>query len=101
MVEYPNGATGVFVTSTGDAGGTNRLEISGELGKPLAFRTSFAHPGPECWTDQPNSWFIHKSQSAFGVLADLGIHKTDLIHFLLDDPITSVSAVMTTLDLAF
>ena len=75
-----------------------RMLLSGELGKPLAFRTSFAHPGPECWTDQPNSWFIHKSQSAFGVLADLGIHKTDLIHFLLDDPITSVSAVMTTLD---
>ncbi len=26
--EYPNGATGVFVTSTGDAPGTNRLEIT-------------------------------------------------------------------------
>ncbi len=26
-VEYPNGATGVFVTSTGDARGTNRFEI--------------------------------------------------------------------------
>lgn len=26
-VEYPNGATGVFVTSTGDAHGTNRFEI--------------------------------------------------------------------------
>ena len=26
-VEYPNGATGVFVTSTGDAPGTNRFEI--------------------------------------------------------------------------
>lgn len=31
--EYPNGATGVFITSTGDAPGTNRLEITGELGK--------------------------------------------------------------------
>ena len=31
--EYPNGATGVFVTSTGDAPGTNRLEISGDNGK--------------------------------------------------------------------
>ncbi len=27
VVEYENGATGVFVTSTGDAHGTNRLEI--------------------------------------------------------------------------
>lgn len=31
--EYANGATGVFVTSTGDSPGTNRLEISGTLGK--------------------------------------------------------------------
>ena len=31
--EYPNGATGVFITSTGDAPGTNRFEITGELGK--------------------------------------------------------------------
>jgi len=32
-VEYPNGATGVFVTSTGDAPGTNRFEITLEWGK--------------------------------------------------------------------
>lgn len=32
-LEYPNGATGVFITTTGDAPGTNRLEISGDLGK--------------------------------------------------------------------
>ena len=32
-VEYPNGATGVFVTTTGDAPGTNRFEITLEKGK--------------------------------------------------------------------
>lgn len=32
-VEYPNGATGVFITSTADAPGTNRLEITLEWGK--------------------------------------------------------------------
>ena len=32
-VEYENGATGTFVTSTGEAPGTNRLEINGDLGK--------------------------------------------------------------------
>jgi predicted dehydrogenase len=32
-VEYPNGATGLFVTSTGEAPGTNRLEVSGDRGK--------------------------------------------------------------------
>lgn len=75
-----------------------RMLLSGELGKPLAFRTSFAHPGPEGWTGQKNSWFIQKSQSAFGVLADLGIHKTDLIHYLLDEPIVSVTAMLGTVD---
>jgi predicted dehydrogenase len=32
-VEFANGATGVFITSTGEAPGTNRLEITGERGK--------------------------------------------------------------------
>ncbi|MCL1887771.1 MAG: Gfo/Idh/MocA family oxidoreductase [Kiritimatiellaeota bacterium] len=31
--EYPNGATGVFITTTGEAPGTNRLEICGDLGR--------------------------------------------------------------------
>lgn len=32
-VEYANGATGVFITTTGEAPGTNRLEIAGDHGK--------------------------------------------------------------------
>lgn len=32
-LEYENGATGVFITTTGDAPGTNRLEITGTKGK--------------------------------------------------------------------
>ncbi len=32
-LEYENGATGVFVTTTGDAPGTNRLELTFEMGK--------------------------------------------------------------------
>ena len=32
-MEFPNGATGVFVTSTADAPGTNRFEILGDKGK--------------------------------------------------------------------
>jgi len=32
-LEYPNGATGVFITSTGEAPGTNRFEIAGTRGK--------------------------------------------------------------------
>ncbi|WP_020617697.1 Gfo/Idh/MocA family protein [Paenibacillus daejeonensis] len=33
FVEYENGATGVFVTTTGETPGTNRLEIIGDRGK--------------------------------------------------------------------
>ena len=32
-LEYENGATGVFVTTTGDAPGTNRLELTFEMGR--------------------------------------------------------------------
>ena len=35
-VEYANGATGTFITSTGDAPGTNRFEILGDKGKLVA-----------------------------------------------------------------
>lgn len=37
-LEYPNGATGVFITSTGDAPGTNRFEIDGDKGKLVCER---------------------------------------------------------------
>ena len=37
-LEYENGATGVFVTSTGDAPGTNRFEILGNRGKLVSER---------------------------------------------------------------
>lgn len=32
-LEYPGGATGVFITTTGEAPGTNRWEIAGDMGK--------------------------------------------------------------------
>ncbi len=49
VVEYENGATGVFVTSTGDAHGTNRLEIVMDSAKIVAEKgsltvTEFAMP---------------------------------------------------------
>lgn len=58
IAEYENGATGVFVTSTGDAGGSNRLEILLDKAKLVAeketltiteFETSideFTYSGP-------------------------------------------------------
>ena len=72
----------------------------GDIGKVLSFRTSFGHGGPETWSIDPgkNTWFFDKSKACMGAMADLGIHKTDLIDFLLDDKVSKVSAVVTTLD---
>ena len=39
-VKYPNGATGVFIASTHDTPGTNRLEITGDLGKLVVERAA-------------------------------------------------------------
>ena len=36
--EYPNGGTGIFVSSTGEAPGTNRFEIAGTRGKVVLER---------------------------------------------------------------
>ncbi len=67
IMEYENGATGHFITTTGEAPGTDRLEIAGDRGKlvseggTLSFRMARksvkefreGDPGgfttPECW----------------------------------------------------
>lgn len=41
--EYPNGATGVFITTTGEFPGTNRLEISGSKGRLIAEGTTLRY----------------------------------------------------------
>ena len=42
-LEYDNGATGVFITSTGETPGTNRLEISGTRGKLVCDKTELIY----------------------------------------------------------
>ncbi|MFV0411783.1 MAG: Gfo/Idh/MocA family protein [Oscillospiraceae bacterium] len=74
---------------------------AGEIGRVICFETHFGHPGPEGWTGEKNSWFFDKKRAAFGAMADLGVHKTDLIHFLLGEPIVAVSANVCTLDKTF
>ena len=76
---------------------------AGKIGKPLTFRTRFAHGGPETWSVDPGSstWFFDKKRAAMGTLADLGVHKTDLIQFLLDQQVTEVTAFLSTLDKCF
>ena len=40
-LQFANGATGVFVTTTGDAPGTNRFEVTGTLGKLVCENDKF------------------------------------------------------------
>ncbi|WP_096274266.1 Gfo/Idh/MocA family protein [Paucisalibacillus globulus] len=73
---------------------------SRELGDVLTFKTSFGHEGPESWgvTKSNATWFFKKERSHSGVAGDLGIHKIDLIHWLLDDEIEDVHAFSGALD---
>ncbi len=75
------------------------LIVQGEIGDIVTFRTTFGHAGPETWTIDPqNVWFFDKKLAAFGAMADLGIHKTDLIQFLTGQHVVEVSAYLGTLD---
>ena len=72
----------------------------GAIGKVLTFRTIFGHGGPETWSVDPgkNVWFFDKTKAAMGAMADLGIHKTDMIQYVLGSKIVKTQAVLTTLD---
>jgi predicted dehydrogenase len=41
--EYPDGATGIFITSTGEAPGTNRLEVTADRGKIVIENDEFRY----------------------------------------------------------
>src|SRR5699024_7578948 len=69
---------------------------SGRLGKIYAFRTTVGHGGPEGWSvDGRDSWFFKESQAAMGAMGDLGVHKADLIRFLLDEEVTEVGGMIS------
>lgn len=71
---------------------------SGRLGKVLTFRTSFGHAGPEGWSiDKRESWFFRKPEAIMGAMGDLGVHKSDLIRWLLSDEVAEVASFIGTL----
>lgn len=71
----------------------------GKLGKILAFETNFKHGGADNWSiDGAKSWFFKKAQAVMGVNGDLGIHKADLMRFLLGEEFTHVGGFIETLD---
>lgn len=73
----------------------------GRIGKVLSFQTSFGHSGPDQWAKTKDSWFFDQKEAAFGAMFDLGIHKVDLIHYLLNDEVEEVAAFTATMDKTF
>lgn len=77
-----------------------RLIDQGLIGRIITFRTTFGHGGPETWAINPgkNVWFFDKKKAAMGAMADLGVHKTDLIQFLTGQRVVRTTARLVTLD---
>lgn len=73
----------------------------GEIGRLLAFRLTFGHSGPENWTKMVNPWFFNRRSAGMGALADLGVHKIDLLRYLTGDEVQEVCAMVATTDKAF
>ena len=76
---------------------------SGKLGRVISFQSTFGHRGPEMWCVDKNAdtWFFKKDTAAFGSMADLGIHKIDLLCYLISDEVTAVFSALSTLDKKF
>ena len=62
-LEYDNGATGTFITSTGEAPGTNRLEVACERGRVIIEDDAFKFIRNE----MPANEYIRTSKQAFGM----------------------------------
>lgn len=70
---------------------------SGALGKIYSFRTAFGHGGPEQWSaDGEHSWFFDKERAFIGAMGDLGVHKTDLLRFLIGEEFVEAAAFVET-----
>ncbi len=76
-----------------------KLITAGNLGKVLTFRTTFGHPGPDAWSvEGKNSWFFRKDDAVMGAMGDLGVHKVDLIRWLIDDEVSHVASFVGNLN---
>lgn len=74
-----------------------KLIASGEVGKIYSFRTAFGHGGPEGWSvDGRDSWFFNKEEAFIGAMGDLGVHKTDLMRYILGEEFVEVASFVET-----
>jgi predicted dehydrogenase len=70
---------------------------SGILGRVLTVAACFGHEGPDNWSPT-GKWFFKKEEARFGAMADLGIHKADLLRYLTGKEIAEVSAFTARLE---
>ncbi len=73
---------------------------SGVLGKVISFKTEFSHSGPENWgVDKTKStWFFNKNTAILGAMGDLGVHKIDLMRWMLEEEFINISAIVGSFD---
>lgn len=70
---------------------------SGILGKILYTTAMFGHEGPDEWS--PNSeWFFQAKDARFGAMADLGVHKADLVRYIAGKEIAEISGYTARLE---
>ena len=93
--EYPNGATGLFITTTGECPGTNRLEIAGDRGKLVAeggklkfYKLNFSEPdynksfGGMGFSNKDERYKMEVIDVDFGEYTTLKQHKGILQNFV-------------------
>ncbi|MGP7817435.1 Gfo/Idh/MocA family protein [Niallia sp. 01092] len=74
-----------------------QLIANGEIGKVYGFRTAFGHGGPENWSvEGKEGWFFKKEQAFIGAMGDLGVHKADLLRYILGEEFVEVAAFVET-----
>ena len=75
-----------------------QLLDSGIIGDVITFRSVYGNSGPEGWSEDRDAWFFDKNKAAMGALSDMGIHKVDLIQYLLGQKVIETTAKVVTLN---
>ena len=75
-----------------------QLLDSGVIGDVITFRAVLGNAGPEGWSVDEGTWFFDKNKAALGALSDMGIHKVDLIQYLLGQKVIETTAKVVTLN---
>ena len=70
----------------------------GVIGDVITFRAVLGNAGPEGWSVDEGTWFFDKNKAALGALSDMGIHKVDLIQYLLGQKVIETTAKVVTLN---